>query len=248
LGSAKLYTIFMPRKKQLKDFWNDEYKDPGFFALSTVVSSDLEKWVRWMQKEFGRDVFRPGLTVLDLGTGNGRNLLYLCEQFGMSGIGFDISEEGIKQGRQSFATQNLGGQVKIEFKVHSIKDPLPVGDESVDFVLDMMTSHFLKEDERRAYLKEVLRVLKPEGFLFFKSFFATGDFHAKRLVKEHGAGEENAYIHPKMKVYEYVWTDEAIENFWGKNFHMLAKHISHKHFNKGKPNKRRSVVCYFQKK
>ena len=238
----------MIRKKQLKDFWNDEYKDPGFFALSTLVSSDLEKWARWMRKEFGRDVFRPGLTVLDLGCGNGRNLLYLCEQFKMNGIGFDISEEGIKQARLSLAKQNLGGQARVVFDVHSIKDHLPVADASVDFVLDMMTSHFLKEEERKEYLKEVLRVLKPDGFLFFKSFYATGDMHAKRLIKEHSAGEDNAYIHPKMKVYEYVWTDEALEEFWGRDFEMLAKNVSHRNFNKGKPNKRRSVTCYFQKK
>ena len=245
------------KKKELKDFWNDEYRDPGYFALSTVVSSDLEKWVRWMQKEFGKDAFRPGLTVLDLGTGNGRNLLYLCERFGMNGVGFDISEEGIKQARQSFEKQNLGGQAqkagenmkdKVKFDIRSIADPFLLEDESVDIVLDMMASHFLKEDNRKDYLKELLRVLKPGGYLFFKSFYAPGDMHAKKLIKESNTGEENSYIHPKMKVYEYVWTDEAIQKFFGPHFNILHKEASHKHFNKGKPNKRRSIVVYMEKK
>lgn len=236
----------MVRKKQLKDFWNDEYKDPGYFALSTVVSADLEKWTRWMQKHFGRDVFRPGLTVLDLGTGNGRNLLYLCERFGMNGIGYDISEEGIKQAKSEAERKKLKG--KVVFEVRSINGPLPLADDSVDIALDMMTSHFLKADERTAYLKELLRVLTPDGFLFFKSFYAEGDMHAKELIREHSAGENNAYIHPKMNVYEYVWTDEAIEEFFEPHFTLLHKETSHRHFNRGKPNKRRSVVCYFQKK
>ncbi len=232
------------KKKQLKDFWNSEYKDPGYFALSTVVSADLEKWVRFMQKEFGKDVFRQGLTVLDLGCGNGRNLVHLCEEFHMKGVGYDISEEGIRQAQK--AADKMKDRVR--FHVRSVGDPFPLENESVDFVLDMMTSHFLREEERKEYLQELLRVLKPGGFLFFKSFYAPGDMHAKKLVKEHGADEENAYIHPKMKVYEYVWTDKAIEDFFGPHFELLFKQASHKHFNKGKPNKRRSVVCYFQKK
>jgi ubiquinone/menaquinone biosynthesis C-methylase UbiE len=230
-------------KKRLKDFWNKEYKDPEFFALSSAVSADLEKYVRYMQREFGDDVFRPNMTVLDLGTGNGRNLIYFADQFRMRGIGYDISEEGIKQAQKSAA--HLGN--KVIFEVRSISDALPLPDESVDLVLDLMASHFLKEAEREAYRAEILRVLKPEGFLLFKSFYAEGDMHTKKLLKEHGAGEKNAYIHPRLKVYEYTWTDEAIKEFFDPYFTMLKEESSHKHFSKGRPNKRRSIICYFQK-
>ena len=232
------------KKKQLKEFWNDEYKDPTFFSLSTEPSADLQKFTRWMQKEFGKDVFRPGLTVLDLGCGNGRNLAYLCEGFGMNGIGYDISEEAIRQAQ--IAADHL--KTRVKFHVRSVNDQFPLENETVEVVLDMMTSHFLKEEERKIYLQELLRVMQPGAFLFFKSFYAPGDMHAKRLVKDHAAGEKNAYIHPRLKVYEYVWTDQALEETFGPYFTLLHKEASHKHFNRGKPNKRRSVVCYFQKK
>lgn len=231
-------------KKRLKDFWNKEYKDPEFFALSTVVSADLQKFVRFMQREFGEDVFRPDMTVLDLGTGNGRNLIYFADHFGMKGIGYDISEEGIKQAQKSAA--HLGD--RVQFAVRSISDMLPLPDESVDLVLDLMASHFLKEGEREAYRAEVLRVLKPDGYMLFKSFYAEGDMHVKKLIKEHGAGEKNAYIHPRLKVYEYTWTDAAIADYFEPYFIKLKEESSHKHFSKGRPNKRRSIICYFQKK
>lgn len=231
-------------KRRLKDFWNKEYKDPEFFALSDKVSADLEKFVRFAQREYGADIFRSGTTVLDLGCGNGRNSIYMAEHFRMHAIGYDISEEGIKQAQA--ASAHLEG--RAEFFVRSISDPFPIADGSVDLVMDLMASHFLKEGERQAYLAEVLRVLAPGGLLLFKSFYAEGDVHAKKLIAKHGADEKNAYIHPRLKVYEYVWTDKALEETFESHFTLLKKETSHKHFTKGRPNKRRSVICYFEKK
>ncbi|HTH93318.1 MAG TPA: class I SAM-dependent methyltransferase [Candidatus Paceibacterota bacterium] len=233
-------------EKRLKEFWNKEYKDPEFFSLSDEASGDLQKFTRWLQKEYGKDVLRSDITVLDAGCGNGRNLLWLNDQFRVRGFGYDISEVAIRQATENAALQKWGN--KLTFAVHSIGQDIPLPDESVDIVLDMMASHFLKEKERAQFIKEVARVLKPQGVLFFKSFYMEGDQHAKDLVKNESAGEENAYIHPRLKVYEYVWTDQAIEKSFGANFTLQHKEASHKHNIRGKPNKRRSVVCYFEKK
>ena len=233
-------------EKRLKEFWNKEYKDPSMFLLSEEVSADLVKFTRWLQKEYGEDVLRPGVTVLDAGTGNGRNLLWLNNQFRVHGFGFDISDEGIAQAKANAAKQQWGS--KLQFKVHSIGDTIPLADESVDIVLDMMSSHFLKNIERARFISEVARVLKPQGVLFFKSFYAERDSHTKELLEKHAADEENAYIHPKLKVYEYVWTDDALATSFEKDFILMKKELSGKHHVKGKPAKRRSVVCYFEKK
>lgn len=233
-------------EKRLKEFWNREYHDPEFFMLSDEASSDLQKFVKWLQKEYGKDVLRSDITVLDAGCGNGRNILWLNDMFRVRGFGYDISEVAIKQA-QSVADKQKWGS-KVTFAVHSIGQDIPLPDESVDIVLDMMASHFLREKERAQFIKEVARVLKPQGVLFFKSFYAEGDRHAKDLIKNESAGEENAYIHPRMKVYEYVWTDEAIEKSFSEQFALQHKEASHKHNIRGKPNKRRSIVCYFEKK
>ena len=233
-------------EKRLKEFWNREYKDPEFFSLSDEASSDLQKFTRWLQKEYGKDVLRPDVTVLDAGCGNGRNLLWMNEEFRVRGFGYDISEVAIRQANEQAALQKWGS--KLTFVVHSIALDIPLPDESVDIVLDMMASHFLKEKEREIYFKEVARVLKPQGVLFFKSFYMEGDQHAKDMIKNESGGEHNAYIHPRLKVYEYVWDDQALTDTFDKDFILQRKEPSYKHNIRGKPNKRRSVVCYFEKK
>lgn len=233
-------------EKRLKEFWNKEYKDPSMFLLSEEVSADLVKFTRWAQKEYGKDVLRPEITVLDAGCGNGRNLLWMNREFGIGGYGYDISDEGIAQAQKNASTQKWGN--KLTFAVRSLDELIPLPDESVDIVIDAMSSHFLKNEERARFISEVTRVLKPQGVLFFKSFYAERDSHTKELLAEHSAGEENAYIHPRLKVYEYVWTDQALEQFFSKDFVMMKKELSGKHHIKGKPAKRRSVVCYFERK
>ncbi len=233
-------------EKRLKEFWNKEYKDPALFSLSEEVSADLVKFTRWMLKEYGKDALRPEVVILDAGTGNGRNLLWMNEQFRIGGYGFDISDEGIAQAQAAAKKQQWGS--KLVFKVQSLDVPISLLDESVDIVLDMMSSHFLKNDERKKFIAEVTRVLKPQGVLFFKSFYAERDSHTKELLEKHAADEENAYIHPKLKVYEYVWTDEALRAYFDRDFILMKKELSGKHHLKGKPAKRRSVVCYFEKK
>lgn len=233
-------------EKRLKEFWNKEYKEPGYFALSDEASGELPKFCRWLPHEFGNDYFDQKISVLDAGCGNGRNLLWMNEDYGVRGFGYDISEEAIKQANAQKEKQKYGD--RLTFAVRSLAEPIPLPDESVDIVLDMMASHFLRDDERKKFFAEVYRVLKPSGILFFKSFYAPGDTHAKKLIADEGAGEKNAYIHPKMKVYEYVWDDASLAETFGEQFIVKGKFASHRHNVKGKPNKRRSITCYFEKK
>ncbi len=179
-------------EKRLKEFWNNEYKDPALFNLSEEASADLMKFTRWAQKEYGKDVFRSDTVILDAGCGNGRNLLWMNDSFRVHGFGYDISDEGIAQANKAREKQQWGG--KLTFTVHSIGASIPLPDESVDVVLDMMSSHFLKQVERERFIKEVARVLKPQGVLFFKSFYAERDSHTKELLAKYAADEETEFL------------------------------------------------------
>jgi SAM-dependent methyltransferase len=230
------------KKRHGQAFWNEEYREAGHFALSEKQSEDLEKFTRWLIREYGNSVLNVMASVLDLGTGNGRNLCWLSETFGVHGVGYDISTEAVKQARLRAKVNDL----PLAFEARSIAgtfDAIP--DESQTVVLDMMTSHFLKEAERHVLIDEIYRVLKPGGFLFYKTFLLDEDRHAKRMIKENPAGEENTYIHPEIGVAEHVSSEEEIEKLYGERFEIKKIERSHRH--RGKFAKRRSVTLYLEK-
>lgn len=222
-------------------FWNAEYKTGNHLALSDNPSEDLAKFTRWLERDSGRAYLNPTASVLDLGCGNGRNLIYLARNFGMKGTGYDISHEAIAQAKRA------SSDLLIEYQARSIANPLLVPDESQTLVLDMMTSHFLNAEERLNLLAEIVRVLKPGGWLFLKTFLRDDDEHAERLLRESPAEEKGSYIHPKIGLAEHVFTEMEIENALSKKFiiHKISK--SHGHLRKNGTGKRRSISIYAQK-
>ena len=231
-------------KKINKSFWDKEYKTSEHLALSEDPASDLVKFCHWAERNSEWFPFPKGGLVLDVGCGNGRNTVFICESYKMRGVGFDISEVAIGHAKKMSASKNM----KIEFTVQNAKDPIQLKDESVDLALDMMTSHFLNLDERGKYLSEIARVVKPFGWFFFKSFIIDDDLHAKRLLKEHPGEEEGTYIHPKIGVAEHVWGEQELRTYLEPHFVIHKFMKSHKHMIDGKPWKRRTVSVYAERK
>lgn len=225
-----------------KKFWNDEYKNPEHLTMSEEPSSDLITFVRWAEKNAEWHPFPRGGFILDIGCGNGRNIISLARESGMKGLGFDISSEAIHQAKKH------SDKLPIEFVVQGAEEKLPVPDESVDVVLDMMATHFLNEKQRGELVGEIVRVMKPYGWLFFKTFILEGDKNAERLLAEKPAGEKNSYIHPKIGVMEHVWTEEEIYETFSPYFKIYKMIKSHKHIKDGQPHKRRTISVYMEKK
>jgi SAM-dependent methyltransferase len=224
-----------------QQFWNEEYKTSKHLALSDEPAEDLEKFCRWLERQSGKRFLNVTAQALDLGSGNGRNLIYLAKTYGMRAVGYDISDVAVKQAVR--ASEGL----PIKYVIRSMQGVLDLPDNSVTLILDMMSSHFLKTADRNLLRDEIFRVLKPGGWLFFKSFTAEGDLHVPRLLREHPADEPSAYIHPEFKVYEYVWTDQALFDFFEPKFVIHKLEHSHKHIMHGRAFKRRTVTAYLEK-
>ena len=235
-------------KKSNKKFWNKEYdaKSEKNLAISTNPSGDLINFLKWFDKydtKYIADLsLGEGSYVHDIGCGNGRNLIYLAKEFSMVGSGFDISVEAIE------GAQEHSAGLDLEYTARAMDGTIDLPDNSVDLVLDMMASHFLDSKGRDKLRSEIVRVLKPGGWLFYKTFLLDGDRNAKKLLREHPADEGGSYIHPNMKVAEHVSSSDEIINDYGQLFkiHKIIK--SHNHIKNGRANKRRSVSVYAELK
>lgn len=228
--------------KGSKNFWDQEYKQAGHLALSSEPSEDLLKFLRYIEREYGRSFLNIKASALDLGCGNGRNLVYISQTYGMRGVGYDISEEAVRQ------AQTMSEDLPLQYEARSIAGDLGVADASQTVVLDMMTSHFLNAAERDHLVKEIARVLRPNGWLFFKTFLLDEDRNAERLLREHPGSEPGTYIHPAIGVAEHVFTEQEIDELLSPYFviHKVTK--SHRHLSHGRAFKRRSISVYAEKK
>lgn len=235
------FTRKKKRKQHGETFWDAEYKNPSHLKLSTEPSEDLEKFTRWLGRQKQTVDSSQFTTVLDVGCGNGRNLIFLAREFGLAGTGYDISKAAIAQAVA--ASKGL----PIRYTARSIAGALTVPDASQDIVLDMMTSHFLTTAERTALRDEIYRCLKPGGFLFMKTFLKDDDLHSKRLLTEFPGTEEGTYIHPVMGVSEYVYSEAELTDFLGEKFTIHKIYRSHKHAFRGQARKRRTITIYAEK-
>lgn len=240
---AKRPFIRKQKKRQHgTNFWETEYKNEGgHLKLSAEASSDLKKFMRFLERQKDSYALESHDSVLDVGCGNGRNLIYLARDFGFSGVGYDISTNAIAQAKA--ASKDL----PLEYEARSIAGDLKVPDESQILVLDMMTSHFLNKKEREHLRNEIWRSLKPGGWLFMKTFLADDDLHTRRLIKDHPGKEPGSYIHPVIGVAEYVYSEEELLAFLGEKFLIRRVYRSHKHRLHGQARKRRTISIYAEK-
>lgn len=229
-------------KKRNAKSWNREYAKPEHLKLSNNPAEDFLKALRYIERHSGREFLNPLALAIDVGCGNGRHLINLVDQYGMRGYGMDIAKEAIDQGIE------MAKGMPVDFDVRTIAGTFDkIRDGSSSLVIDMMSSHVLKSAERIVLKSEILRMLKVGGWFVFKSFLADEDINTRRLLRDHPADEVGAYIHPGFGVYEYVWTEDAILDFYLPEFSIEKIEKSHKHIIRNRAGKRRTVTVIMRK-
>jgi O-antigen biosynthesis protein len=160
--------------------------------------------------------FVSGKVVLDIACGSGYGSDYLSKAGAKKIIGVDISEETIEYCKKNYPDNG------IEFLQGSV-DKIPLADKSVDIIVSFETIEHVDEKAQLNFLKEVKRVLRPEGIFVVSTpnslIYPKGnEFHLKELNPE----EFNNVLKKNFKNVEmfyqddvecsYVYSQENLEN------------------------------------
>jgi arsenite methyltransferase len=102
---------------------------------------------------------KPGMTVLDLGSGAGFDAFLAWRQVGPTGkvIGVDMTDDMLARAREN--ADKLGA-TNVEFRKGYI-EKLPVEDNSVDFIISNCVINL--SPSKPDVFREIYRVLKPGG-------------------------------------------------------------------------------------
>ncbi len=149
----------LPEEHRLR--WNETYRStqyrdlPWFSPRASAWIAEAARWGHW----------RRGARILDVGCGAGSNALFLARRgFRVSGI--DIAEGAIEAARRRARTARLA----VDFRVSDALR-LPYARGEFGGAVDIGCFHTLPIPLRRAYAKELARVLRP-GARFALSWFA----------------------------------------------------------------------------
>ena len=145
-------------------FWNEFYSNREK-GIPFFVNKPDENLVSY----FNKDIIKPG-NVLELGSGPGRNAIYLAEK-GCRVDAVDLSEESIEWAKERAKERG----VEVNFIHNNIFD-IQIEKGIYDIVYDSGCFHHIAPHRRNNYIELVLKALRSGGHFAITCFVEGGEF------------------------------------------------------------------------
>ncbi len=119
----------------------------------------LGQYPRLLRKVFSQMSIAEGDSIIDLGSGTGRNACYMLKKAGRNArlVGLDINEDMIKKARKK-----CRDYPNAEFINMRIEEPIPFESE-FDIAFISFVLHGFEDYDRVKIVKNVSKALKPGG-------------------------------------------------------------------------------------
>jgi len=160
------------------------HKFPMPEFLANAIDNPLRRRIQPPTEMPLRHGLEPGMTVLEVGPGNGRYTVETARAVGPAGkvVAVDIEPKMIERVSRRAQAE---GVTNLEAKTASVYD-LPFRDASFDAVSMIAVISEIPDPQRA--LKEFHRVLKPAGTLAFSELITDPDYPlARTLIRRAGA-------------------------------------------------------------
>ena len=145
-------------------FWNEFYSNREK-GIPFFVNKPDENLVSY----FNKGIIKPG-NVLELGSGPGRNAIYLAEK-GCRVDAVDLSEESLEWAKERAKERAL----EVNFIHNNIFD-IQIIEGTYDIVYDSGCFHHIAPHRRSNYIELVLKALRPGGHFAITCFVEWGGF------------------------------------------------------------------------
>jgi ubiquinone/menaquinone biosynthesis C-methylase UbiE len=154
------------------------YKFPMPEVLANIIDNPLRRRIQPPGEMPVRQGIQPGMTVLEVGPGNGRYTIETARRVGKMGkvIAIDIEPKMLERARQRAQAEGI---TQLEMKVADVHK-LPFEDGSFDAICMIAVIGEIPEPGRA--LAEFYRVLKPSGSLAFSELISDPDYPLSRTV------------------------------------------------------------------
>lgn len=186
-----------------KDIFENVYEKPG---KAIWTNSEPHK----LLVDFIKDKNIKPCKVLDIGCGEGTDAIYLAS-IGFDVTGIDLSENAIKYAIEKANNKSQ----KVNFFAHDIND-LDQLNEKYDFILDFFVLHHIPHKNRDKFVRNVLKLLNPDGIYLSICFNNDTDAfgnHGKKHIISH------------LGTNIYLSTFKELDQLFSKNFKILDKKV-----------------------